>query len=385
MLEALREAWLVSATKLVKPKSAYILEARQLLAYVIPDEGTLMASQISTDLSYDEFKKRVFLVLNDPSHASLVGRVFSVGLMVLIIVNAILILVSFNNGLSAAGRDAIFIFDAACTFIFLVEYIARIWTADLYYPSLSPVRSRLRYVFSLMGIIDFLAIGPSIILILGIAPNQTVNALRVLRVIRLVKLSRYIKGLSMISHVFMSRKQEIIPAFAVLLVLTITASVLMYQFENPVQPEKFDSIFAGVYWAVTTITSTGYGDLFPITFEGRVVGVLTMLCSIGIVAIPTGIISAGFVEEARIERIRKAKQKNEKKRNHRNWAQEKRDKEVFLLQERMRKTIAEESLAYSQNHTNKSEIFSGDQSSDHQKIADKSDFKYCPYCGKRLP
>lgn len=349
-----------------------------------------MASQLSTDISYETFKERVFLALNNPSQATLIGRIFSAILTLLIVVNAILILVSFNSGISTTVRDFIFVFDAACTIIFLVEYVARIWTADLYYPYLSPVRSRFRYVFSLMGIIDFLAIGPSVILVLGVAPNQTVNALRVLRVIRLVKLSRYIKGLNMISHVFMSRRQEIVPAFAVLLVLIITASVLMYQFENPVQPENFDSIFAGIYWAVTTITSTGYGDLSPITVEGRIVGIFTMICSIGIVAIPAGIFSAGFVEEARMERIRKAQQENEQKKKRRGLAHDRSEKESTTFRERMRAAnTAEHSrdMAASERLRNiaSMEELLIEEEHKHHKESEHEDIKYCPYCGKRLP
>ncbi|MEG1516925.1 MAG: potassium channel family protein, partial [Raoultibacter sp.] len=79
--------------------------------------------------------------------------------------------------------------------------------------------------------------------------------------------------------------------------LTVTSSVLMYTVENPVQPEAFDSVFTGLYWAMTTITSTGYGDLVPVTAPGRVIGFLTMTLSIAVVAIPAGIFSAGFVAE----------------------------------------------------------------------------------------
>ena len=90
----------------------------------------------------------------------------------------------------------------------------------------------------------------------------------------------------------------------VLALLTVTASVLMYEIEHPVQPEKFDSVFTGMYWAMTTITTTGYGDLVPVTAAGRLVGFCTMLLSIGVVAIPAGIFSAGFVSEFRAQDTR---------------------------------------------------------------------------------
>lgn len=365
-----------------------------------------MASQRFTNPSYEAAKERVFFALNEPVRASVVGRVFSVLLTLLIVLNAIFIIISFNSRISATTRDFIYIFDAVCTVVFLIEYIARIWTADLYYSHLSPVRSRLRYIFSLMGIIDFLAIGPSILLVLGFAPNQTVNALRVLRVIRLIKLSRYIKGLSMISHVFLSRKQEIVPSLAVLLVLILTASVLMYQFENPVQPDKFDGIFSGVYWAVTTITSTGYGDLHPITVEGRIVGIFTMLCSIGIVAIPAGIFSAGFVEEARAERIKNEERAAEKRRKKAERLGRK-DKGAHLQKAdaahsasvlEADRVFAEQATAYDADHVGDVDhVSAASQAVDVSHAGNTGDtsyvgheheqeeFHYCPYCGRRLP
>ena len=95
------------------------------------------------------------------------------------------------------------------------------------------------------------------------------------------------------------RKQEIIAAFMVLTLICIASSVLVFEAEHQVQPDKFDSIFSGLYWALTTMTSTGYGDLAPITPFGRLVGGITMFLSIGVVAIPAGIFSAGFVAEFR--------------------------------------------------------------------------------------
>jgi voltage-gated potassium channel len=112
------------------------------------------------------------------------------------------------------------------------------------------------------------------------------------------------KGLHSIALVFSKRRSEIIAAFVVLGLLTVTASVLMFALENPVQPEKFDSVFTGMYWAMTTITTTGYGDLVPITAAGRLLGFVVMVLAIGAVAIPAGIFSAGFVAEFRSEDVR---------------------------------------------------------------------------------
>lgn len=305
-------------------------------------------------------KERIFAVLNNPQHATKLGKVFAYTLAILIALNALLIFVVFDHRINDSVRSYLYLFDMVCTVIFLIEYIARIWTADLSYPHLGPLRARVRYIFSFMGIIDLLAVAPYIGVALGLLPYQTLNTTRVLRVIRLIKITRYVKGLNIISRVINNRKQEIIPAFAVLMVLTIAASVLMYQAENPVQPEAFDSIFTGMYWAITTITSTGYGDLVPITPAGRIIGFLTMVCSIGIVAIPAGIFTAGFIDEAHAEREEKAERTRK--------IQEQQNTSTKL------EPSACELPAY---HETSTEL-------EAETREGSTAIRYCPYCGKKI-
>ena len=162
----------------------------------------------------------------------------------------------------------------------------------------------MRYALSPMGIIDLLAFAPGLLVLFVPVSSPMLNAARIIRLVRLIKLSRYMRGLRSIACVFRKRRPEIVAAFMVLALLTVTASVLMYEIEHPVQPEKFDSVFTGMYWAMTTITTTGYGDLVPVTAAGRLVGFCTMLLSIGVVAIPAGIFSAGFVSEFRAQDAR---------------------------------------------------------------------------------
>ena len=153
-----------------------------------------------------------------------------------------------------------------------------------------------------MGIVDLLSFVPAWIMFFVPMSPAIRDAISIIRLIRLFKISRYMRGLRTIGAVIRNRRQEIIAAFMVLALLTIAASVLMYEAEHAVQPEAFDSILTGIYWAMTTITTTGYGDLVPITALGRVIGFVVMVLSIAIVAIPAGIFSAGFVEEFRAQR-----------------------------------------------------------------------------------
>lgn len=244
-----------------------------------------------------EFKRKVYFAVEDIRRAGFVARVFGVAIFVLIVMNALLVFVETQHNLSGGLQSFLLIFGLASSVCFGVEYAARLWVADLVRPTLPAYRARFRYAFSLIGLIDLLAFFPGLLVLVVPVSPSTLHAARIIRLIRLVKLSRYMRGLRSISRVFRKRHREIVAASVVLGLLTITTSVLMYQIENPVQPDKFDSVFTGMYWAMTTITTTGYGDLVPITPLGRFVGFATMLLSIGVVAIPAAIFSAGFVSE----------------------------------------------------------------------------------------
>lgn len=113
------------------------------------------------------------------------------------------------------------------------------------------------------------------------------------------------RGLRTIGRVISKHYHEIVASFLVIAMLVVVASVVMYEIEHPAQPDKFNNLLSGIYWAVTTVTSTGYGDLVPITPAGRIVGSVIMFLSVALVAIPGGIFSAGFVAEFQNANLRK--------------------------------------------------------------------------------
>lgn len=246
------------------------------------------------------FKQRVYTSLETPMSAQPLGKAIGLALIVLIVLNALLVGVP-DRDLEGQFSSAIFIFSVFSTAVFTLEYVCRIWIADLVYSHLSSVRARLRYIFSVMGIIDFLSFFPALFLLTLPASSAVNDAVRIIRLVRLIKISRYMRGLHSIGQVFVKRRQEIIAAFMVLALLAVASSVLMYEAEHAAQPEVFDNVLTGLYWAVTTMTSTGYGDVVPITPLGRLIGFVVMVISIAVVAIPAGIFSAGFIEEFRSE------------------------------------------------------------------------------------
>ncbi len=249
-------------------------------------------------------KRRTYYALEDVRQARGAARAFGIALFALIAANAVLVFVEPQLDVSAAASQALLAFGLVSSACFAVEYACRLWVADLVHPGRSPLRARLRYALSPMGLVDLLAFLPGLLVLAVPVSASALNAARIIRLLRLIKLSRYMRGLRSIARVFEKRKSEIVAAFAVLGLLTVTASVLMYEVEHPVQPDRFDSVLTGMYWAMTTITTTGYGDLVPVTAAGRLIGFATMLLSIGVVAIPAGIFSAGFVSEFRAQDAR---------------------------------------------------------------------------------
>lgn len=246
-----------------------------------------------------ELKRQVYFAVEDVRRAGPVARVFGVALFLLIVLNAGLALLDSPSQITTGLVGALLILAVVSSALFGLEYAARLWIADLVYPKSSPAKARLRYVLSPMGIIDLLAFLPGLLMLVFPVSSLALDADRLVRLVRLIKLSRYMRGVHSIIRVFRKRRSEIIASFMVMGLLTIISSMLMFRVEHPAQPDKFTDPFTGLYWAVTTVTATGYGDLVPITVPGRVIGMLTMILSIGIVAIPAGIFSAGFVTEFR--------------------------------------------------------------------------------------
>ncbi len=189
------------------------------------------------------------------------------------------------------------IFDIFSIAVFSVEYIIRIWIADEIYPQIGKLKSRLKYIFSFFGIIDLLAILPFYLPMFIKVDLRFMRILRLIRIFRVFKLVRFIGSIQLLLKVIKERKDELlITLFGSALMLLVSAS-LMYEIEHELQPDKFSNVFEAIWWAVATLTTIGYGDVYPISGWGQFLAAVTALFGIGLVAIPTGIISVGFLEQ----------------------------------------------------------------------------------------
>ena len=177
--------------------------------------------------------------------------------------------------------------------IFCVEYILRIWTADYLYPDKNEFRSRLRFLISLDGIIDLLTILPFFFL----SGMVIFRMLRVARIFHLFRLNARYDSFNVITTVLYEKRNQIISSVFIVLILMLASSLCMYSVEHDSQPEVFRNAFSGIWWSMSTLLTVGYGDIYPITTLGRIMAICIAYLGVGAVAIPTGIISAGFVEQ----------------------------------------------------------------------------------------
>ena len=244
---------------------------------------------------YRKMKRTIFEIIQPAKEGNLASKLFDVFIVLLIFFSIASVFISTFD----VSQNVIkFLIRAEwwVLAVFTVEYLLRIWTADMLYPELPPWRARLKYVFSWMAIIDLAAILPFYLPLFMAVDPVVIRSLRLVRLLRLFKLSRYTDAVDAIWSVFRNKIQEIVVSVVFVVMVLIIASLLIYYAEHDAQPDKFANAFSGVWWAVATLTTVGYGDIYPVTGIGRFLGGIIALTGIGLVAVPTGIISAGFVE-----------------------------------------------------------------------------------------
>lgn len=198
--------------------------------------------------------------------------------------------------LPVAVRSALVWFEGFVSVVFTIEYALRIWTAPELYPERSPWTARARYAVSGMAIIDLLAIFPFWLPMVLPGTMLGMRAFRLVRLLRIFKLNRYFDALAMVGVVVRDKRRELIGSIFFVSILMLVSSLMVYAVEHDAQPGAFRNAFSGLWWAVATLTTVGYGDIYPVTVAGRIFGAVIALLGIGMVAIPTSILSSGFLE-----------------------------------------------------------------------------------------
>lgn len=241
-------------------------------------------------------RKLTYEILDIGNKQHMLGRVIDIFLIALISLNVLFVVLETLPSISAESHLWFHRFEVFSVLIFTIEYIARIWSAieDEETRYHHPFWGRVRYMLTPLALIDLIVILPFYLSML--VTGVDLRFMRVLRLLRVFKLTRYSSSMSLLLQVLHRESRSIGAALFVLFMLIIVASSLIYFAEHKAQPDNFSSIPAAMWWAIVTMTTVGYGDVIPVTIMGKIMASIISIMSLGIVALPAGLLASGFSE-----------------------------------------------------------------------------------------
>ena len=243
-------------------------------------------------------RKRVWSLLEPAEDTDTFSRIVDVFLVTLIFFNILMVILETVEDLYVVYRNFFRYFELFSVSIFIVEYVGRLWSCvENKNKNQSNVNARIKYFFSFSAIVDLIAILPSLLAFLF--PTVDLRFVRALRIFRLLKFSRYSNSINTLLVVLWDQRKSFGAAFFILFIVLIISSSGMYLVEKDVQPEKFGSIPKSMWWSIVTLTTVGYGDVFPITSLGKIFGSVIIILGIGTVALPAGILASAFTEHTK--------------------------------------------------------------------------------------
>lgn len=246
-------------------------------------------------MSYERLKKRTFEIIEKAEKGDIASTLFDISIMILICVNSLSVFIETFQ-ISAQFQKVLYKIEFFSIIIFSVEYILRVWTAELLYENVSPIKAKIKYMFSFMALIDLFAILPFYIPFIIKVDLRILRMLRLVRLSRIIKVNRYTTALYKVIDVVKKKSSELISAVFMLFLLMLISSILIYYIESPAQPDVYTNALSGLWWSIAIFTSVWLGDIYPITTAGRILCALMAVLGVAIIAVPTGIISSGFVE-----------------------------------------------------------------------------------------
>ena len=240
--------------------------------------------------------RKIFNIIQIGNKEDVPSRAFDIFIVIVIFMNiSVLFLETFE---SMSRYSSLFkVVEIATVLVFCVEYILRIWTAHHLYPTLSRGKAILRFILSFDGIIDLLTIIPAFFL----SGFVVFRMLRVARIFHLFRINVQSDSFNVIMDVIIKKRNQLLSSLFIIIILMLASSLFMYNVEHEAQPDVFKNAFSGIWWSVSTVLTVGYGDIYPVTVLGRAMATIIAFLGVGAVAIPTGIISAGFVTQYTME------------------------------------------------------------------------------------
>ena len=231
-------------------------------------------------------RKRVFEIIEVSDGNDLASSIYDYFMIIVIVASLIPLAFKIDSTLFN-------VIDKIALIIFIIDYLLRLFTADLKYKEKSII-SFLKYPFSFMAIIDILSILPSLTLLnSGFKLLRILRLIRAFRVFRVFKVLRYSKSFQIIMSVFRKQKDALFAVITLAVAYIIISALIIFN----VEPDSFHTFFDAIYWATVSLTTMGYGDIYPVTSIGRIVTMVSSIFGIAIIALPSGIITAGYMNE----------------------------------------------------------------------------------------
>lgn len=249
-------------------------------------------------------RKRLFEIVEVGYSLDFVSRMYDLLNVLAIVLNLVASILYTFDEIRDRYATIILALEGITVAFFLIDYLLRVFTATFLYPDEKESKAILKYMLSFMGIVDLLSFLPYCLPVFFPAGTIAFRMIRIIRIFRLFRINAYHDSLSVITSVIVERGQQLVASVFIIVVLMLASSLCMYSLEHEAQPEVFSNAFSGIWWATSTLLTVGYGDIYPITTLGKLFGILISFLGVGMVAIPTGIISAGFVNQ--YSRIKKS-------------------------------------------------------------------------------
>ena len=258
----------------------------------------------NTEMNRMRIRRRTFEIIEAGKTGDWVSKGYDLINAMSLVINLIVTFLYTFDRMELHYGELLLVAEAVTVAFFAVDYGLRVWTAPIQWKNLPVGRATLRYLFSFSGLVDLLSFLPYYLPIFFPAGAAVFRLFRVVRIFRLFQINAYYSSMNVITEVLRSKRQQLVSSVFIILVLMLASSMCMYSLENEAQPEVFSNAFSGIWWAVSTLLTIGYGDIYPITIPGKIVSIVITFLGVGMVAIPTGIISAGFVDQySRLKRI----------------------------------------------------------------------------------
>ena len=246
---------------------------------------------------YDQIQDRLFAMVSVGVVDDRLNQGYDILSTGLLILNLIVSFAMTFEDFYSAHHDLLYWTEAFTVFFFFFFYILRLITSDRLFPDKDPFRSAVAYIFSGYGIIDLLSFLPYYLPVFFPAGAAAFRLFRVARIFRLFRINAYYDSLGVIARVLTNKRDQILASVFIIFILMLASSLCMYGLEHEAQPDVFKNAFSGMWWTTSALLTVGYGDIYPVTLAGQILGIIIAFLGVCIVAIPTGIISAGFVEE----------------------------------------------------------------------------------------